>query len=62
MAGALEARLAGRSHREIAALLWGADAVADWHPDDAVRSRVRRRLDAAKALMNGGYRALLPKV
>lgn len=61
MARALDAHLAGKSYRETAALLWGAEAVADWHPDDALRSRVRRRVASARALMKGGYRELLPK-
>ena len=57
---ALDARLAGKSYREIATLLWGADRVADWHPDDAVRARARRRVAHAMALMKGGYRKLMP--
>ena len=48
----LEAHLAGKSYRDIAALLWSAEAAADWHPDDALR----RRAASAKALMKGGYR------
>lgn len=60
MARALDAHLSGKSHREIVALLWGAEAVADWHSDDAHRSRVRRRLAGAKVLMKGGYRERLP--
>ena len=56
----LEAHLAGKSYRDIAALLWSAEAAADWHPDDALRSRLRRRLAGARALMKGGYRERLP--
>ena len=48
----LEAHLAGKSYRDIAALLWSAEAAADWHPDDALR----RRAASAKALMKGGCR------
>ena len=41
-------------YREIAALPWSADAVADRHPDDALRSRVHRRVAGARALMKCG--------
>ena len=60
MVRALDAHLAGKSHRETAALVWGTEAVADWHPDDALRSWVRRRFAGAKALMKGSYRERLP--
>ena len=50
----LNAYLGGKSYHAIAALLWGAGAVADWHPDDALR----RRIASAKALMKSGYSKL----
>ena len=58
---ALDAHLAGKSYRETVSLLWGVEAVADWHPDDALHSRVRRRVASARALMKGGDRKRLPK-
>lgn len=58
---ALGAHLAGKSYSETTALLWGVEAVADWHPDDALHSRVRRRVASARALMKGGDRKRLPK-
>ena len=53
---ALDARLAGKSDCEISAPPWGAEAVADWHPDDALRSRVA----SATAFMKGADPKLLP--
>ena len=39
---ALDAVLAGASLRQVAEGLFGADAVADWHADGGLRSKVRR--------------------
>lgn len=51
---------AGKSHRDIAIDLFGADAVkAEWDAGSWMRSRVRRRIRKALYLMNGGYRELL---
>ena len=44
--------------REIAADLFGAEAVMDWHPDEGLRAKTRRRIDKAVALRDGGYRDL----
>lgn len=56
---ALDATLAGTSLREVAEGLFGVDAVAaDWHPDSALRARVRRLVRRGEALMRGGYRSL----
>jgi hypothetical protein len=58
---ALDGRLAGRSYRDIALVLYGADAVgASWRDDTrGLKSKVRRAVDRGLALMNGGYRDLL---
>ena len=40
----------GKSMREIAIDLYGADAVAaDWHVDSRMRAKVRRLVDGARA-------------
>jgi len=54
----LDGLLAARSVREIAADLFGPEAVEDWHPDNGVRAKTRRRIDKAVALRDGGYRDL----
>ena len=55
----LDARLAGRSLRLIAADLYGAARVAEeWRSDGCMRARVRWRVKQALGLMNGGYREL----
>ena len=52
----LDARLAGRSRREIAVELHGEAKVAEkWSPDSALRAQVRWRVRTALALMRGGY-------
>ena len=57
---ALDGTLAGKSHRRIAADLYGeAEVAAAWHDGAAVRGRVRRRIRDALDLMNGGYHALV---
>ena len=55
----LDGRLAGKSWRETAVDLYGADAVAaEWHADGWMRARVRRRGEKARMLMESGYRRL----
>ena len=55
----LDGRLAGKSWRQTAVELYGAEEVAsDWHPDSWMRARVRRRGKKALALMEHGYREL----
>ena len=55
----LDGRLAGKSWRQTAVDLYGADGVAThWHPDSWMRARVRRRGKKARALMEHGYRGL----
>ena len=45
----------GKSHREIAVDLYGADAVtADWHVDSRMRAKVRRLVDRARAVSGDG--------
>ena len=58
---ALDAQLVGLSHREIAVLLHGADAVrSNWsHSSGSIRERVRHLLARGQALRDGGYRKLL---
>ena len=55
----LDGRLAGKSWRETAVDLYGADGVAsNWYPDSWMRARVRRRGKKARELMEQGYREL----
>lgn len=56
-----DALATGASQRDIAAALFGDDAVSrDWNGrSDALRSRVRRLVRDAKAMAAGGYRQLL---
>ena len=56
----LDARLAGRSLRQIAVALYGEARVAEeWRSDGSMRGRVRWRVKQALRLMNGGYRKLI---
>jgi len=56
----LDARLAGRSLRQIAVDLYGEARVAqEWGSDGSTRGRVRWRVKQALRLMNGGYRELV---
>jgi hypothetical protein len=57
---ALDGRLDGATHREIAAALFGVNAVAerDWISHD-LRDRTARLVRLGVAMMNGGYRRLL---
>ena len=56
---ALDAKRAGVSDREIAALVLGADEPADKWNDSAARAQVRYLLRAGRRLRDGGYRTLL---
>jgi hypothetical protein len=58
---ALDGRLAGRSYRDIAELLYGSERVEAFWTDDTrgLKSKVRRAVECGLALMNGGYRDLL---
>jgi hypothetical protein len=58
---ALDARLLGLSHREIAKLLYGADAVAgSWtRSSGSIRERTRHLIVRGQALRDGTYRNLL---
>ncbi len=48
----LEADRQGRTWREIAVLLWGAERVAeDWWPGGWMHGRVKRRLARARAML-----------
>lgn len=58
---ALDARQLGMSHREIALLIYGAEAArSDWsHARGWIRARVRHLLARGQQLCDGGYRKLL---
>jgi hypothetical protein len=57
---ALDGRLDGATHREIAAALFGAEAIPerDWISHE-LRDRTARLVRLGVAMMNGGYRRLL---
>ena len=57
---ALDGRLDGATHRQIAAALFGAQAVPerDWISHE-LRDRTARLVRLGIAMMNGGYRRLL---
>lgn len=57
---AFDARRAGASQRQIAALIFGEDRVAeDWNGrSDYMRMRIQRLVRSAEQLVEGGYRAL----
>ena len=58
---ALDGHLAGRTYRDIAEVLYGADHVGPYWTDDSrgYKSKVRRAVERGVALMNGAYRELL---
>ena len=56
---ALDGAQAGASHRDIAAAVFGADAVhTRWTADSELRAQVRHLLSRAKGLKRGGYLSL----
>jgi hypothetical protein len=56
----LDGVLAGASHRELAAVFFGADAVArHWYDGSDLRAQVRRLVRRGRGLMMGGYHRLL---
>ena len=53
---------AGKKPRQIAVDIYGAEEVgANWYPDGGMRSQVRRWIDKALALADGGWRDLVPR-
>lgn len=57
---ALDAMLAGATHREIASAVFGSQQVTTrWHPDSELRAQVRHLVRRGRQLMHGGYRKLL---
>jgi hypothetical protein len=51
---------AGASQREIARHVFSDETVAkNWHPDSELRAQTRHLISRARALVAGGYRALL---
>lgn len=56
---ALDASLAGASHRGLAQALFGWEAVQRrWHSDSELRAQVRHLISRGEGLMRGGYLAL----
>ena len=59
---ALDGLRAGKTPRQIAVDIYGADEVAaEWYSDGGMRSQVRRWIDKARALADGGWRDLVPR-
>jgi hypothetical protein len=57
---ALDATLAGASHREAAEAIFGAGRVAEaWHPDSSLRAQTRHCIHRARGFMQRDYRRLL---
>ena len=53
---------AGKKPRQIAVDIYGADEVkANWYPDGGMRSQVRRWIDKARTLAEGGWRDLVSR-
>ena len=53
---------AGKKPRQIAVDIYGAEEVkANWYSDGGMRSQVRRWIDKARALVEGGWRDLVPR-
>lgn len=56
---ALDGVQAGASHRELAAALFGLDAVrSEWHADGVMRAQVRHLVSRAEGFMRCGYLGL----
>lgn len=56
----IDGRAAGASQREVAEVLFGAEAVAEeWRSSDRLKSRVRYLEQRGSFFINGGYRTLL---
>jgi hypothetical protein len=56
---ALDASLAGASHRSLAQALFGLEAVQRrWHGDSELRAQVRHLISRGEGLMRGGYLVL----
>ena len=53
---------AGKTSHRIAMDIYGADEVAaNWYSDGGMRSQVRRWIPKAQALVDGGWRDLVPR-
>ena len=53
---------ANKTQRQIAEDIYGPDAVAsEWHSDGWMRSQVRRWIPKARAMVDGGWRDLVPR-
>lgn len=60
---ALDAVNAGKTPREVAIVLYGADEVAEnWYSYGGLRAKTRRRIAKARKLMEGGYRKLAARL
>jgi hypothetical protein len=57
---ALDARVAGASHRDIAGAIFGEERMTEgWHADSELRAQVRHLLRRGHAFVHGGYRQFL---
>ena len=58
----LDGSRAGKSHRGMAQDIWGDARVAlEWSSDGWMRSQVRRWIPKANAMVEGGWRELVPR-
>ena len=58
----LDGLRAGKTQRAMARDIWGDARVADeWSSDGWMRSQVRRWIPKAKAMVEGGWRELVPR-
>ena len=58
----LDGLRADKTHRQIAEDIYGVEEVAaEWHTDGWMRSQVRRWIAKARALVEGGWRDLVPR-
>lgn len=55
----LDALGAGKSQQAVALEVLGAQPAGPWDPSGGDRAKARRRIDKAKGLRDGGYRAFL---
>ena len=63
MVKVLDGLRAGKTHRGMAQDIWGEARVAEvWGSDSWMRSQVRRWIPKATAMVEGGWRDLVPRV
>ena len=62
MVKVLDGLRADKSYRGIARDIWGDERVAvEWSSDGWMRSQVRRWIPKARAMVEGGWRDLVPR-